>query len=189
VTAARARSLGERGDAQRSDEEALIDYVLWTYGELIFGRLRSALRHDSRFVVLQGRWFLRSLAVRPTQDRLVDLTQRLLMEVERPLSTAEVIPLLTGPPFQDDAQLYGLSLALEERPDLFTNIGRGGRGQWVLSCPPEGHYTARLAAYDPETGEVLCEPGEVLSRETVERLWSLDLLRIVIARQTGIGNS
>ncbi|MBN1248685.1 MAG: hypothetical protein JXC32_13585 [Anaerolineae bacterium] len=167
---------------RRSDDDAQIDYALWVYGERIFGVLLGALRQDTRFVALQGRWFLRSLAVRPAQAQLEGLAQRMLRDIQRPLTVEELAPFVSRPAIEDDAGLFGLSLALEERPELFAAVGRGPWSRWVLSQPPGGTYTAKLAAYDPETGEVLCEPGETLSDEAVARLWALELLPTVIAR-------
>lgn len=177
--AARAEPADGGGDG---DEAARIDYTLWIQGESIFGALLAALRHDPRFMVLEGRWFLRSLATRPSRLQMEGLARRLLVDVERPLTVDEMLPLVPPPVAAGDAGRYGLSLALGECPDLFACVVPGSWSRWVLHHPPDGTYTARLAAYDPESGVVLCEPGEVLERGIVERLWTLDLLRAVLAR-------
>ncbi len=161
----------------RENDRSRVDYVLWKYGTGIFGAVRDALRNDTRFVVLDGGWFLKSKAVRPDSS-LLEALARAILAVDHPLTVAELLRYLpssnVGAP-----GLYGLALALHERPDLFSPIGPAPRARWVLGGPPPGSYVAHLAAYDPETGDVLCEPGDRLEADAVQRLWSLGLLAVV----------
>lgn len=167
-------------------EAARVDYALWTQGPRIFGALLAALRDDARFVQMDGRWFIRALAIQPSQPQLLALARRMLLDTRHPQTVDDLLHLLPAPVVDGEAGRLGLSLALSERPDLFANVAEGPRARWVLCHPPlgdpEGDYVARLAAYDPETWEVLCEPGDTLPWETVERLWALDLLRTVVSR-------
>jgi len=166
----------------RSDEASLIDYALYRFGETVATNLLSALRHDGRFVAMDGQWFLRSLAVQSDRRQLDGLAQAMLVAVDRPMTAAELLPLVPPPVAGGAAGLFGLALSLQEHPDLFANVDSGARPRWVLTSAPSGDYTARLAAYDPETWDVLCEPGEALDAATVQRLWSLGLLPAVLAR-------
>jgi len=166
----------------RSDEPSLIDFALYRFGERVATDLLNALRQDGRFLAMEGQWFLRSLAVRSDRPQLVGLAQAMLMAVDRPVTAAELLPLVPPPVTGGAAGLFGLALSLQEHPDLFTNVDAGARPRWVLSGAPPGEYTARLAAFDPETWAVLCEPGDALNAATVQRLWSLGLLPVVLAR-------
>jgi hypothetical protein len=164
----------------RSDEVSQVDHLLWTRGGEIWGRLLSALRHDPRFVVLQGEWFLRSLLVMPSRQHLEELAHRVLHSTEEPRSAADLLALQPPDGGSGAAALFGLSLAMQAHSDLFTQIDPGATPRWVLAGPPPGPYTARQAAYDPETYTLLCEPGDLLSEEVVGRLWALGLLRAVL---------
>jgi hypothetical protein len=159
-----------------------IDDALWRCGVTLFGELLAALRHDMRFVALDGRWFVRSLVLSPGQAQLEDLAQRMVPHIDRPLTVVEMAALSPSLDGSRDAVVYGLAMALRERPDLFSQVPGGARDRWVLSGPPVGSYIARLAAYDPETWVVLCEPGERLSQEIVARLWALGLFGVVVSQ-------
>ena len=171
------RALPDRGD-----ESSLTDYALYCYGETVATDLLAALRQDGRFIVMEGQWFLRSLAVRFDRTQLDGLAQAMLVVTDKPMTAAELLPLVPPPVAAGAAGLFGLALSLQEHPDLFANVDAGVRPRWVLSGAPSGDYTARLAAYDPETWDVLCEPGDALDAATVQRLWSLGLLPVVLAR-------
>ena len=164
------------------DAEAWIDYVLWQCGEGIATALVDTMRQDARFVSLEGRWFLRSLAVVPSGPQVDRLARVLLSASDHPLTVDEMLPWLPSPAAVGDAGRFGLALALFGRPDLFTNLDADTWPRWVLAGPPIGTYTARYAAFDPETMDVLCEPGESLTPGVVERLWALGLLASVVAR-------
>ncbi|MBN1250455.1 MAG: hypothetical protein JXC32_22520 [Anaerolineae bacterium] len=172
----------ELGD--RSDGRAQVAYVLWSHGEEIVSALLSALRHDSRFVSLEGRWFPRSMAILPSGDQLEGLARAMLSGSRLPMTVGALLRWLPPPVASGDSGIFGLALGLHQRPDLFTNVDSEARPRWMLIGPPPGTYTARYAAFDPELFVPLCEPGELLSPEVVQRLWSLDLLNVVVERRT-----
>ncbi|MGC9468610.1 MAG: hypothetical protein ACP5HS_08460 [Anaerolineae bacterium] len=173
---------------ERSDDVSRIEYVLWCYGEEILSVLLCALRQDARFVELNGQWFLRELAVMPTQAQLEALARAMLWSTEQPPSASELMSLLPASMTHGAAGLFGLSLALYERPDLFTRVGEGSDPRWILASPPPGPYVARWAAYDPDSYTLLCLPGEVLEPATVQRLWELDLLPSIANRRVSSGD-
>lgn len=166
--------------------EARVDYVLWSLGEPILTALLSVLRQDGRFVAVDGRWFLRSIAVVPSDRQLEGLAYAMVAAADRPLTVGEMLPLLPAPSSQGDAGLFGLALGLYQRPDLFLNIDSEPRPRYSLAAPPPGDYTARNAAFDPQTYGLLCEVGDTLTPETVQRLWELGLLSTVIERRSPV---
>jgi hypothetical protein len=161
----------------RSDEDSRIDHLLWALGESIWGDLLGALRQDARFIALRGQWFLRSLAVTPSRQELEALARVLLRSSEGPWSPADLVGWQPG---RGASGLFGLDLAMHAHPDLFMNIDPGAGPRWILAGPPPGPYTARQAAYDPESYQLLCEPGDLLREEVVQRLWALDLLDVIV---------
>lgn len=166
----------------REDEVSAIDYVFWRHGERIVSALLTALREDRRFTTLNGVWFLVDLADRPSDEALRALAWTMLTDGVIAASPLTLLPLLPTALPEGPAGIFGLTLAMRERPDLFTVRNVGPRSRWSLAGPPPGDYTARLAAYDPNTYDVLCEPGEMLAPDTVQRLWELDLLRVILER-------
>lgn len=157
-----------------------VEEALWVYGPALVRGLVSALRQDPQFISLDGMWFLRQLVVPPSPEELAAVNRTLLFS-GRPLSVLELQKrCLRAPQVRPVPRRFGLALALQERQDLYINIGTGARPRWALSEPPPGRYRARLAAYDPDGFMVLCEPGETLTPDVVRRLWELGLLHRVV---------
>jgi len=175
---AKVREVGaEKRRAVEPEERA--EAILLTHGDRVVSQLLDALRGDKRFVRLTGRWFLRDLAVPPTEEQPTALAWA-MVPLEEPQPTDALVPLVQPPLAESDAGLFGLYLAMRERADLFRNVDPGKRPRWVLAGPPPGPCPPRHAAYDPQTYEVLCLPGQPLPPETVRRLWDLGLLRVVL---------
>jgi hypothetical protein len=107
----------------------------------------------------------------------------MLYAVDRPLTAAELLRWVPPPVPAGDSGLFGLVLRLYERPDLFRNVDSDARPRWVLAGPPPGDLVARYAAFDPESYALLCEPGEALAPEMVQRLWQVGLLGSVVERR------
>jgi len=167
----------EKRKAPDLDEQARA--VLLTHGERVGSQLLEALRVDSRFVRLAGRWFLRELAVLPTEEQLTALSWA-MVPLTGPLSTTGLAPLVQPPLVEGDPGLFGFYLAMRDRPDLFANADPGQHPRWVLAGPPPGTFTPCYAAYDPKIYEVLCLPDEPAMPKVVRRLWDLDLLKAVV---------
>ncbi len=161
------------------DVETQIEYVILEHGERVVSQLLDGLRADGRFVRLAGRWFLHELAVPPTEEQLAALAWA-MVPLSEPRPTADLVPLVQSPLAEGAPGLFGLYLALCDRSALFENADPGKRPRWILAAPPPGSCTPRHAAYDPETYEVLCLPGEPISPEVIGRLWDLGLLRAVL---------
>lgn len=161
------------------DIETQVEYVILEYGEHVVSQLLDALRADGRLVRLAGRWFLRELVVSPTEQQLAALAWVLVGQAE-PQPTETLVPLARPPLATGDSGLFGLYLAMRDRPALFANADPGQRPRWVLAGPPPGSCTPRYAAYDPETYAVLCLPDQSASPEAVKRLWEVGLLKAVV---------
>jgi len=161
------------------DVETQVEYVILEHGERVVSQLLDALRTDERFVRLAGRWFLRELAVSPTEEQLTALAWA-MVPLEEPRPTAGLVPLVQPALTEGDPNLFGLYLAMRDRSDLFENVEPGQRPRWILAGPPPGAFTPQYPAYDPETYEILCLPSEPIPPEVVGRLWDLGLLKAVV---------
>ena len=168
-------------EARRTDPdvEARVEFIILKHGERVISQLLDALRADERFVRLAGRWFLRDLAVPPTEEQLTALAWA-MVPLQEPQPTDALAPLVQPPLAEGDGGLFGLYLDMRQHPELFNNVDPGLRPRWVLTGPPPGPFTPRHAAYDPQTYEVLCLPGQPAPSEAVRRLWDLGLLKAVL---------
>jgi hypothetical protein len=160
------------------DIESHTEYVILEHGEKVVSQLLEALKADERFLRLAGRWFLRELAVPPTDEQLVALAWA-MVPLEEPKSTADLVPLVEPSLGEGDTGLFGLYLTMRDS-SLFKNADPGQRPRWVLAGPPPGICTPQHAAYDPESYEIVCLPGEPISPQVMERLWETELLRAVV---------
>jgi hypothetical protein len=161
------------------DIEGQVDSVIWKHGERVISQLLDALRADDRFVLLDGRWFLRDLALPLTEEQLTALAWA-MVPLEEPQPTDALVPLVQPPLAEGDPGLFGLYLAMRQHPELFNSVNPEMRPHWVLDGPPAGVFTPRHAAYDPDTYEILCLPDQPASPEIVRRLWDLELLKAVV---------
>lgn len=173
-----------RSLAEDADEAAQIDYILWTYGSHVVGRLLQALVADERFVAMEGRWLLRDLASKPRDADLSRLATAMFEEERGSVTMSEALSFAAGTDSGDYPERVGLALALNERSDLFRNVGTRTYPRWELAGPPATSFTANHPVYDPESYAILCMPGDTLSRATAQRLWNLGLLRAAIAPVT-----
>ena len=162
--------------AESDDAGSCVDEVIWRFGGVVVGRLLGAMRSDSRFVELEGSWFLRELCRRP-RDQAATAAAQALFELQGPSLTLDELLARTGVAGNASAaERFGWALALEERADTFTRVSTLPQSRWALAGPPPLPLVARFAAYDPESYVVLCTPGDTLSAAVARRLWDFGLL-------------
>jgi len=168
------------GIGRRYDEAAQTDFVLWRYGGHVVGALLHALQMSSGFIELEGLWFHRDLVTQPSETAIARLAETMFEHNSGPLRVDDVTRVLGLTTSLPAVTRFGLALALEQRTDLFENVGTTSRPRWGLIGPPPRAFTAQHAVYDPETYEVLCAPGETLAPEVAQRLWRTGLFRAAL---------
>jgi hypothetical protein len=169
--------------AQSDDPGSWVDEVVWRFGGVVVSRLLGALKADDRFLELEGLWFLRALCRRPRERDLVAAAAA-LFELRAPSATLDWLAASATPGGQfSAAERFGWALALEERPDMFALVSALPQSRWALAGPPPVSLTARNAAYDPETYEVVCTPGDPLPPTVAKRLWNSGLLYAALGGQ------
>lgn len=62
----------------------------------------------------------------------------------------------------------------------FENIGTPARPQWRARLPDVERAEVTHYAYDPQTYEILCRPGQRLSQKKAQRLQELNLYAHVV---------
>lgn len=166
--------------ADRQDELSQTDYVLWRFGSSVVGRLLHALQADAGFLELEGLWYRADLTQPLREGQLVALAQSMFASPSRPRMTLEVLALMSPGAEPSEGEQFGALLSLQERPDLFKNMGSVSHPRWMLAGPPPVRLVANYSVYDPETYMVLCTPGEVLSPQAAQRLWDVGLLQAAL---------
>ena len=73
-----------------------------------------------------------------------------------------------------------LHIALHGSPERFENIGTPARPQWKARLPEVEQAEVTHYAYDPQTHEILCRPGQRLSQKKAQRLQELNLYAHVV---------
>lgn len=153
--------------------------ILLQHGTRIVSQLLEALRGDTRFLELEGRWFLREPLVSLSKAQCASLYQALLGRVE-PLSTEELLPQVSPPLPEGDVGLFSLYVALQAHPDRFANQDTPIRPLWKAVPPPPERAVGACYAYDTETYEILLRPGQPLTPRLAERLRELHLYDYVV---------
>lgn len=169
------------GRWEAPNEATQTEAILLAHGQRVASQLLDALRADERFVALSGRWFLRDLAVLPSDEQLTALAQA-MARLDGPRPTDRLVPLLQPPITKGEVGTFGLLLAMRQRSDLFANVGSAEDPRWRIVRPPTPlprRLVPRHAAYDPKTYEILCLPGVPISTQVERRLRELDLLQAV----------
>ena len=70
--------------------EEKIDLTILQHGDRVVGQLLDAMRGDERFVRLSGRWFLRKLAMPPSEEQLLTLAWKMVV-LKEPTPTSELV--------------------------------------------------------------------------------------------------
>jgi len=165
------------------ETEDRVEGVLLEHGERIFARLLQALQSDDRFLTLDGRWFVRDLtsALSAHQIRWVvaSLAQR-----REPATTPDLLPLVPPPLPPGDTGLFSLHAALLSHRDRFANVGSLSRPLWNVVPVPWSRAVGAFYAYDPDTYEILLQPGQRLKKTQAERLRALGLYDALVEPAT-----
>lgn len=174
---AKVREVAAQMRAGESVEDRA-EALLLEHGGRVFGALESALRHDSRFALVDGRWFLRQEPLALTSTQVARL-RAALRDRTQPATTIEIATLLE-PPVSADPEVFALAAALAARCDRFANVGTQDRPKWQAAPVPWPEARAIHWAYDPDTFDILVERGAELTQAVAERLQALGLYDAVV---------
>jgi len=164
-----------------ADLDEQVERILLERGESIVSRLLGALQADGRFISLCGRWFLRDLLQPVPEADLKGIHKQLRATMASP-STEEILTWLPAVELPEDVRLFSLYEALLAHPELFRNVGDATQPRWaaVPFVPEWNEARTTCYAYDPETYEILIEPGQRLTKGLAMRLQQLGLYEKVV---------
>ena len=148
--------------------------ILLKHGERIFSRLAETLQQDPRFVSFEGKWYLKEKLPRIAGETLQKIHRTLL---EKPSASTEQMLSVVREDVNANAALLPMAIhtAIQQSPQRFENIGTPVRPQWKALLPQPEQAIAAYYAYDPQTYEILCRPGQRLTQKKAQRLQELDL--------------
>ena len=180
----REKEMAVRQQQRMAEDEENIELVLLGHGTHIATRLLSALENDERYVICEDRWFLTDLLVDMTPTQLTALHKRMLAHGEsQPM--AEVLSLVSSSLTRGDVGLFSLYKALEnDRQDRFEKHGTQASSQWRALKPPPPPWEQAVGmhyVYDPDTYEIILQPGQPLKKKVAERLENLGWYEEVVA--------
>lgn len=153
--------------------------LLLEHGESILTRLAGALRQNPRFTSLMGRWALRECLPRLDPESLQVVHHFLLQN--QGASLDDIMPVLKEHLAVDVHLLkMAVQVALQAAQERFEDIGTAARPQWKARLPAHDQAQVTHFAFDPQTFEILCSPGQRLSQKRARRLQELDLYAHVV---------
>ena len=165
------------GRSGNVDQQA--EGILLKYGERILSRLAETLQFDPRLTSLEGKWFIMDKLPHFERDALQKVHRLLLQNPSSPLD--EILSVVKVERSTDNTLLkMALHAALRRSPERFENIGTPARPQWKARLPEVEQAEVTHYAYDPQTYEVLCRPGQRLSEKKAKRLQELNLYAHVV---------
>jgi hypothetical protein len=164
---------------QSGDISQQAEGVLMKHGERILSRLTGALQSDSRFTGIEGKWYASKKVPRLTGKTMQAIHHSLVQEPSASLD--ELVAMVKKEVEADDSLLrMALQTALQQTPERFENIGTPAQPQWQALLPTPQQALVTHFAYDPETYEILCRPGQRVTQKQALRLQQLDLYAHVV---------
>jgi len=153
--------------------------LLLRYGEHILTYLLDALQMDPRFIGLDGKWcLLKSLP--PIDPESVQAIHRYLLQ-NQPATLDEILPVVQAVRTTDPVLVkMALYSTLQQSPGRFENAGTSAHPLWKARLPAHDQARVTHFAFDPQTFEILCRPGQRLSQRLARRLQDLDLYPYVV---------
>lgn len=164
---------GQTTDDNRAE---VVEEIMGKSGERIVSQLLHALREDQRLTLLDDRYFPRSLTDSPSESKLHKLAWSLLAQPD-PCLPATCSRLSLTPA----ATLLCLA-STSHYASILTGSKHTVRGATVMEIgrSTAGFFHPHHAAYDPDTCELLCLPGNEVSADVVARPWRAGLLADVV---------
>jgi hypothetical protein len=171
----RERQLSDQSLATTIDER--VEVMLLKKGAEIASKIQSALEKDKRFSLMNQHWFLRVWIHEIPQSTIL-LVHKQIIKTTKTATLSQLKELIHGLPEGEVGELSLLE-ALSKAPDLFQPSEDG----WlVVTLPPPlpENAVGKYYVYDPETYEILLNPGSRLTKKVANRLMELGLYADVV---------
>jgi len=156
-----------------------VERIVAHFGNRIVSALLHALESDERFTGLEGEWYLVHKLPIIELSIFKSMHQTLLQKTSFTLN--DLLPMVQIDGLQNEIlQKMAIQVVLQQLPERFENIGTLARPLWRARLPEPDQAQVTHYAYDPQTYEILCYPGQRLNKENAERLQELDIYGHVV---------
>jgi hypothetical protein len=154
-------------EKQKGSEEDQINNAVLKYGARIASELQAALENNPSFVTGGRSWCLQQ-CIPEVPKESVKIAYRALVKTKAIITLLQLLERFPDLP-QDEMGEIALDQALPGVPQWF----RPCEGGWQLAPPPWDKAVGSYYVYDPETYDILLEPGQRLTKKKAERLMAL----------------
>lgn len=164
---------GDNGLAQLLEVD--LDALNELYGDLVEAKIDAALKTNSGFVKLAGKWFVKALMAEVNIGHLHLAEAVLEVNGGGPLPTEEILPHLDmDPGLSEEVQRFSLNYALLN-DDRFDEVAPNGQIAWFLRRlePEEVRETPGRLVYTPiPYDRALLSPQLLLLERELDDEWS-----------------
>jgi hypothetical protein len=167
----------QREQSGRANIEEQENIVLLKHGAHIASRIRDVLESDHRFASLSHRWYLQKWIPEISRDELKK-AHRQILKASQQTTLLQLSEQIQGIPDGDIGEI-SLIQALSKTPDLFQPSEDGWQAV-PIPLPTWQQAIVTHYAYDPNSYEILCRPGQRLSQKQAHRLQELELYPHVV---------
>lgn len=164
---------------QSKDLASQAEGIFLQYGEKILNSIISSLESDKNFIGLGDSWYLTSELFQCNPSKLKNLYNNFLKQDVFSLEEA-VMYYLEGERSNYIIWQMSIRAGLDMMPERFESIGNSLHPQWRVLPPTPEKAKVKYHAYDPNTYEVLCLPGQLLEVEKANRLMDLNLYKSMV---------
>lgn len=161
--------------------------VFTEFGGKITSRVQEVLKTDDRFVSVDQFWFLSKLVEDLASPDLIKI-YKILSSLKEPLTLGEISKNISLEESDELIKKFTIKKALLTNINLFTKIDSKVGNLYQAHIPEIENAQIVNYAYDPDTYEIICTPGDKLSQKTIDKLKEHGLLAGVISSQTEIIN-
>jgi len=173
--------------ANSSSLEDRISAVFTEFGGKIKSRLKEVLSAQKSFINIDEYWFLNEVIEDIQRSELMKI-YKFISSLNKLSSLDEISNKISLTESEELIQKFMIKKALLANPNLFTTRDIKDGILYQINVPDINSAQIINFAYDPNTYEIICVPGEKPSQKTIDKLTDYGLLAGVIGSQTEVIN-
>ncbi len=157
-----------------------VERIVLRFGNRIVSALLHALESDERFVGLEGKWYL--VLKLPVIELSIFKSMYQILLQKTSFTLNDLLPMVQIDGLQNETLLkMAIQIALQQLPERFVDIGTLAHPLWKARLPEPDQAQILYYAYDPQSYEILCFPGQHLNQNNAKRLQELNIYSQVVA--------
>ena len=165
---------------QSGETSEQTEAIILKHGERIVSRLLHSLEENGGFIGLENSWYLKELIQLLTKDQLDNLYKNLLV-LPNPQPVDQLVSMVIPSPPVNKESRFSVHLGCLNHPKRFSNTGTPSRPLWQAIAPSPEEAVVTYYAFDPQTYQILTQPGQRLSQRQAQRLQDLGLYSQIVS--------